>query len=256
LTLLAKYGIKYNMISKLVKEYGNPQIVIQKIEDNPYVLTEVKGIGFKKADEIAKAIGYSMTSPHRIESCIKYCINEENINGHSWIDYKTLLNKAIDLLNINKKYVEAVLENGAKDMLNIDGRYTTKAVYESEKYVAMKMIQYKTHSKKVFETEELDRMIDEYCEKNNVELEENQRQFFHDWNENAVLMLVGGGGMGKSWLQNILLQFIKTKHYSVALLAPTGKASKVMTGYTGMQASTIHRKAGIFEDAEEGTKEI
>jgi len=74
LTFLSKYGIKYNTIAKLVKEYGNPQIVIQKIEDNPYVLTEVQGIGFKKADEIAKAVGYDMLSPHRIDSALRYVI--------------------------------------------------------------------------------------------------------------------------------------------------------------------------------------
>src|SRR5690606_28375023 len=131
LTFLAKYDIKYNMIAKLVDEYGNSQIVMQKIEENPYLLTEVKGIGFKKADEIAKAVGYSMTSEHRIESCIRYCIEEENHSGHSWVEYKSLLNKAIDLLNISKSYIENVLENGVKDVVNIDGKYTLKYVYES-----------------------------------------------------------------------------------------------------------------------------
>lgn len=223
LVFLAKHDIKYNMVSKLVKEYENPQIVIDKITTNPYILTEVKGIGFKRADAIAKAMKYSMTSPHRIKSCIFYCISQENTSGHSWIDYKSLLNKAIDLLNINKNYIEEILEQGIEGIVNVGERYTTKAVYSAEKYVAMKMVQFKTQSKKVFETEELDRMIDEYCEENGVELEENQRQFFHDWNENAILMLVGGGGVGKSWLQNILLKFIDKKHLSVALLAPTGK---------------------------------
>ena len=208
LAFLSKYGIKYNMISKLVKEYKNPTIVIQKIEENPYLLTEIKGIGFKKADEIAKAVGYSMTSGHRIESCLRYCIGEENQSGHSWVEYKQLLNKSIDLLNINKSYVENILANGAKDIVNADGKYTTRQVYESEKYVAMKMTQYKTQSKNVFEKEELDTFLDEYCEKNNVELEENQRKFFHDWNENSILMLIGGGGCvdkdteffnGKQW---------------------------------------------------------
>lgn len=257
LSFLSKYEIKYNAtIAKLVEKYGNPQIVIEKIKKNPYLLTEVKGIGFKKADEIAKAIGFDMKSPHRIKSCIFFCISEENASGHSWISYKNLLNKTIDLLNIDKRYVEDILNQDIDNIIESNGRYTTRAVYNAEKYVAMKMIQYKTNSKKIFETEELDRMIDEYCEENGVELEENQRQFFHDWNENSILMLIGGGGMGKSWLQNILLKFIDTKHLSVALLAPTGKASKVMQGYTGRQASTIHRKAGVFEDAEEGTKEI
>lgn len=194
-----KFGIKYNIIAKLVKEYKSPTLVIEKIKSNPYTLTEVRGIGFKKADEIAKAIGYSMTSPHRIVSCIKYCIQEENGNGHSWVEHKQLLNKAIELLNINKSYIEDVLNSEVKGIKNVNGRYTTQQVWNSENYVAMKMTQFKTQSKKVFETEELDKFLDEYCEKNNVELEENQRQFFHDWNENAILMLVGGGGMGKQF---------------------------------------------------------
>lgn len=197
LTFLSKYGIKYNVISKLVKEYKNPQIVIEKIESNPYVLTEIKGIGFKKADEIAKAVGYDMHSTHRIESCLRYVIGEENANGHSWIEYKQLLNRAIDLLAINKSFIEDVLNGSPKGIVKVDSRYTTKGVYDSEKYIAMKMVQYKTNSKKLFETEELDTFLDEYCTKNNVELEENQRQFFHDWNENNILFLVGGGGMGK-----------------------------------------------------------
>lgn len=197
LTFLSKYGIKYNVISKLVKEYKNPQIVIEKIESNPYILTEIKGIGFKRADAIAKAMKYSMTSPHRIESCLRYCIVEENQNGHSWIEYKQLLNKAIDLLSINKSYIEDVLNSNPKGIVRVDSRYTTNGVYDSEKYVAMKMVQYKTNSKKLFSTEELEAFLDEYCAKNNVELEENQRQFFHDWNENAILMLIGGGGMGR-----------------------------------------------------------
>jgi exodeoxyribonuclease V alpha subunit len=197
LTFLSKYGIKYNAISKLVKEYKNPQIVIQKIEENPYVLTEIKGIGFKKADEIAKAVGYSMTSSHRIASALQYIVGEENQSGHSWIEYKPLLNRAIDLLNINKSYIEDVLNTNPKKIINVDGRYTTEMVYDAENHVSMSMTQFKTQSKKVFETEELELFLNEYCEKNGVELEENQRQFFHDWNENAILMLVGGGGMGK-----------------------------------------------------------
>lgn len=257
LTFLSKYGIKYNMVAKLVKAYKNPSIVIEKIQTNPYVLTEIKGIGFTKADEIAKAVGHSMESPHRIDSCLRYIIGEENSSGHSWIGRKQLLNRAIELLNINKELIEHRLDFGAEKIKNVDGeRFTTELVYACEKYVAQRMTQFKTTSKNLFETDELNTLIDEYCEANGVELEENQRQFFHDWNENNILMLIGGGGMGKSWLQRILLDFISKKNLTTALLAPTGKASKVMSGYTGRQASTIHRKAGVFDSDEEGSKVI
>jgi exodeoxyribonuclease V alpha subunit len=46
------------------------------------------------------------------------------------------------------------------------------------------------------------------------------------------------------------------KNFTVALLSPTGKASKVQSNYTGRQASTIHRKAGVFGEDEENSKEI
>lgn len=255
LAFLTKYGIKYNMIQKLIKEYGNPDIVIAKIENNPYLLTEVKGIGFTKADAIAKAVGFDMKSPHRINSCLKYVIGAENQNGHSWVDYKQLLNSAVELLNIEKSLVEEVI-SGSEHIINLDGRYTLDKILQAEKDVAMSMTRIKTQSKKMFETDELDTMIDEYCEKNNVELEANQRQFFHDWNENNILMLIGGGGMGKSWLQKILLEFVKSKNLKVSLLAPTGKASKVMTNYTGVQASTIHRKVRVFDNDEVALGEI
>lgn len=257
LTFLSKYGIKYNMVAKLVKAYKNPSIVIEKIQSNPYVLTEIKGIGFIKADEIAKAVGYSMESPHRIDSCLRYIIGEENASGHSWIGRKQLLNRAIDLLAIPKNLIEHSLDFGAEKVLNVDGeRFTTDLVYACEQYVAQRMTQFKTTSSKLFETDELEKMIDDYCERNEVELEENQRKFFFDWNENNILMLIGGGGMGKSWLQRILLEFISKKNLTTALLAPTGKASKVMSGYTGRVASTIHRKAGVFDSNEEGVNDI
>ena len=249
LAFCGKYGIKYPMIAKLVKQYKNPSIVIDKITMNPYILTEVKGVGFKKADEIAKAVGYSMTSPHRIDSALRHVITEENMNGHSYIGRKQLLNRAIDLLNITKGLIDERLDGEVDNILNVDDeRFTKQNVYDSESYIAQRMTAFKTTSKKLFKTDELDKFLEDYCEKNDVELEEHQYQFFHDWNENNILFLVGGGGMGKSWLQRILLALIDKKNYRTALLAPTGKASKVMAGYTGRMASTIHRKAGIFDE--------
>jgi exodeoxyribonuclease V alpha subunit len=256
LIFLSKHNIRYNMIQKLIKHYKNPQIVIDKIESNPYILTEVKGIGFHKADAIAKAMGYDMHSPNRIHACVGYIIAEENANGHSWVDEKLLVNRAVDYLTIKRDIVRKSLIGNIEGVLKIDERFTRTVVYEAESYIAEKMLQLKSQSKKVFESEHIDEFLDDYTERNGVELEENQRQFFHDWNENAVLMLVGGGGTGKSWLQRILLELVKKKKYRSALLAPTGRAAKVMSNYSGMPASTIHRKIGVYGEDEGGNGEI
>lgn len=256
LVFLGKHGIKYNMVQKLIKKYQSPQLVIQKIEDNPYVLTEVRGIGFQSADNIAKAMGYDLKSPHRINSAIKFAIEEENTNGHSWMDRKQILNKTITLVNLNKKLIEECLdvEEPESFVRTEDGRFTVKAVYEAEKFIARKIKRMGQNTTPLLPKEEIDQFLHDYCEKNQVELEENQHQFFHDWNENKVPILVGGGGMGKSWLMNILLQMIDEKKagFGITLLAPTGKASKVITGYTKREAMTIHRRVGVRGEDDEG----
>lgn len=249
LAFLHEYGVTYNTIKKLVKFYKGSELLIKKVNENPYVLTEVEGIGFKKADAIAKSIGYSMTSPHRIKSCIMFCIEEENLNGHSWIPYEMLMSRCVDLLNINKKYINTEInnledfdnENDKQKIINKKGKISKRSIYLSELNVSKRIKEMTENSTKVFEDKELDKLLDDYCERNSIELEENQRQFFYDWNENNILALVGGGGVGKSWLQNILLELIKDKGLSTMLLAPTGRASKVMKNYTGREAYTIHR---------------
>jgi len=256
LIFLSKYGIKYNMIKKLIKEYKSPQIVIQKIEQNPYLLTEIKGIGFLKADAIAKAVGYDMLSPHRITSCIHYAIREENKNGHSWVGDKQLLNRCIALLAISKDNIKEVLNSNPKGIMNLDGRFTRDDIYLAEQGIAMKMIQFKLQSKKTFETECINVFLDDYCAKNNVSLEEKQRQFFHDWNENNISLLIGSGGMGKSWLIRILLELIKKKSLTTILLSPTGKASKILANYANHPAQTIHRAIGVYDDDEGAVKYI
>jgi len=248
LIFLSQNNLTYGMVAPLVRAYKNPQIVIEKIKMNPYLLTEIKGIGFKKADEIAKRMKYPMDSENRIVSCLKYCIKEENKSGHSWVDRKILLNKAIDLLQINKKYIEEKLDSEQKEILDIDGKFSLKHIYNAEKYIANKFIEYNNSSFKVFESEYIDEFIMEYEKENDIKLSDKQREFFHNWNENKVTFLIGGAGTGKSWLQNILIQLVGKKSFTKSLLAPTGKARKVLAEYTGLPAQTIHSRIGVYGD--------
>lgn len=256
LIFLDKYKIKYNQISKLVKKYRNPQIVISKIEENPYLLTKEKGIGFETADAIAKALGYSMTSPLRIGSCVEYVISKENANGHSWIERRPLLNKCIELLRIDKSIIDEVIESCPDGIVCVNKRYSKKSIYDAEDYIARRLFTFKMQSKELFSKEHVDKFIEDYSSENNVELEENQKKFFYDFNSRNISFLVGGGGMGKSWLVQILTKFIQPKNLRIALLAPTGKASKVLGNYVKMEASTIHRKIRSFDEDEEAEGEI
>ena len=76
--------------------------------------------------------------------------------------------------------------------------------------------------------------------------------FFFDRNPESLFLLKGFAGTGKTSLVaaivNTLLQF----EYHVVLLAPTGRAAKVFSGYSGQSAYTIHKKIYRQKNAQEG----
>ncbi|MBP7155476.1 MAG: AAA family ATPase [Flavobacteriales bacterium] len=68
--------------------------------------------------------------------------------------------------------------------------------------------------------------------------------------ENATLVLKGYAGTGKTTLVGALVQVLADQRRPVVLLAPTGRAAKVLSAYAGRSASTIHRR--IYRISGEG----
>jgi len=60
--------------------------------------------------------------------------------------------------------------------------------------------------------------------------------------QKSVFLLKGYAGTGKTSIIAALVKSVPVVHKQVILMAPTGRAAKVMTSYSGRQASTIHRK--------------
>ena len=56
-SFLAKYGVTSNLINKIYQQFGEIDNLISRIKENPYMLTQIKGIGFKRADEIGTSLG-------------------------------------------------------------------------------------------------------------------------------------------------------------------------------------------------------
>lgn len=78
---------------------------------------------------------------------------------------------------------------------------------------------------------------------------EGQLQFFKKFekfiserNEFSAFVLRGFAGTGKTSTMKALVKMLPGYKLKSVLLAPTGRAAKVLSGYTGKQASTIHKK--------------
>lgn len=68
-----------------------------------------------------------------------------------------------------------------------------------------------------------------------------------------IFVLKGYAGTGKTTVLTALQRFLNKYNYDVVLLAPTGRAAKVITGYSGQPAYTIHKKIYHAEEAETGS---
>ena len=67
-------------------------------------------------------------------------------------------------------------------------------------------------------------------------------QFLTDRNPQAVMILRGSAGTGKTTLSGAIVRTLKAIRQKVMLLAPTGRAAKVFAMNSGHPAYTIHRR--------------
>ena len=67
-------------------------------------------------------------------------------------------------------------------------------------------------------------------------------RFLYDADPRSALLLRGYAGTGKTSLVSALIRTLPQLRVSTLLLAPTGRAAKVLAGYSGRPAYTIHKK--------------
>jgi ATP-dependent exoDNAse (exonuclease V) alpha subunit len=63
-----------------------------------------------------------------------------------------------------------------------------------------------------------------------------------------VFMLKGYAGSGKTTIQKGLVEYLKSIEKDFALMAPTGRAAKVIREKTRQDAFTVHKSIYSFED--------
>lgn len=245
MTQLSPFGIKLNQIVELSQKYGSAKLLVQKVKENPYILTELKGYGFKRADEVAFKMGIKREDRNRIKSCIKYVVKQAHSNGDSYALTKDVVSECGEMLGVSINLITECLQEGVSDVRIVDNKLTTNRVYESEKRISEIILNYQENSKNNKLNIDVDEFIERYQRKNAINFTEEQKSFFYKFAKNQVNLLIGYAGTGKSQIQHALVQMLKENDMTYNLLAPTGRASKQLSTYTGEEASTIHRRLGF-----------
>ena len=263
---LQKYGISSGLSVKIYKQYGAG--IYEVLRTNPYRMAEeIKGVGFKTADEIALRGGISIDSQYRTRAGILYVLSEAVGQGHTFLPEQEFMDMTVSLLEIEPEAVEQPLDSlildrkvipadmlipGAEEKVKC---YYLAPFYYMELAVARMLIDLDVRHR--INRDKTERALKEIEESLSVELDEIQREAIFAAAENGILILTGGPGTGKTTTINALIRYFEGEGMDILLAAPTGRAAKRITETTGHEASTIHRmlqmKGGMEED-EQGSK--
>ena len=248
---LGKYDVSHNMLIKLVKHFNSASLLIQEMQNNPYCITEVSGIGFKKADVIAMNMKYDPRGEFRIVSAIEYVVEEESNNGHTYIEVFDAIEKVYELINVDSMLIAKNVKD-TKKIIRVDDKLALKKNYQAEKYITKRIKGLLEKSNTLnFNPEEFVKRMEE---KHGITLSEQQRAFFNNVRDCNFHVLVGYAGTGKSQLIKFLIELLEEIGIRYRMLSPTGKAGKVLSNYTKRSVETIHRALAstrVTEDEEE-----
>ena len=75
-------------------------------------------------------------------------------------------------------------------------------------------------------------------------------EFLND-DSKRVFILQGCAGSGKTFLMQGVAKYLFSNKRQVSLIAPTGKAAKVLSKKSGYEATTIHKHIYKFKELEE-----
>jgi len=244
---LKELGFSINEATKIYKKYQAATKYI--IESDLYVLCEI--LDFNKIDTIYKNC-HEECDEIRLKACIVEAMKRLSFNNGDTYHYeeeiKDTLKREFDITIDDVAFDSIIyaLEEDNKIVVS-DNLYYLRENYEAEEEIADNLYSLNTlNSTPIYE---FDKEIAELEEEVKVKYNEDQKQAIKKALENKVTIISGGPGTGKTTIINAIVKlYIKMHNFSpletmanIALLAPTGRASKKMSMATGLPAMTIHR---------------
>ena len=266
---LQGHGVSSGYAAKIFKQYGNESIRV--VKENPYRLaTDIFGIGFVTANNIAEKLGFGKDSELRAQAGILYVLQELSDEGHVYYPYGPLIEKCNEILQIDREVIVKALGTIAlSKMIVIEDlnddlesfQENNKAVYLAkfhlaETSIARRLTTLGIRQRSIREID-ADKAVEWVQEKLSITLADRQVEAVKSACRSKVMVLTGQPGTGKTTIINSILKIFKALGVNILLAAPTGRAAKRMSEATGYEARTIHRlleyspkKAGFQKNEE------
>ena len=246
-SFLSQYGVTGNLINKIYAEFSEIENLVEKIKENPYMLIRIKGVGFKRADEIAVNLGIDPRSEFRISACINFTLQEYcEANGNSSISKEKLFSLLDQGLNFHDE--NDLYQHSLNEMLITNDIHETKKdrfapsmLYFAEtKIVEFFKDRAKEKNKKI--TSEFANYISKKEESIGIKLSDEQKKAVEYINNGEkTVLLVGYAGTGKSTSSRAILELLEERYQydDIICIALSGIAAQRISDTTGYTSSTI-----------------
>ena len=246
LIYLKKLGFQITECSLIYNKYGDG--VKEIIKDSFYTLTNL--INFNKLDNIY-VNNFDPNSDVRIYACIIESVKDlDIISGSTYHSKIDIYDYFIKRFNINiefkkfDKYLDVLIKN--EELINDDENIYYKDSYEDENIIANKL--YYIMKNGIQDKISFSKISDD-IKFNNIIYNEEQKEAIKTALNNPITIISGGPGVGKTTIikaiVNAYMSFYNLTKIDalnrIALLAPTGRASKKLASSTMMPSQTIHR---------------
>lgn len=228
--------------------------VIRIIDNNIYDLIDNINLNFKEIDTIAINNKYDLYDERRIEALIIYLLNEitfEQGDTYSFFQeiYSYIIKYLPDLKSEDLEYYLLKLSKQKRVVIKKE-KYYLKELYDAEEYIADRI--YRLNNMERRKLPKLKEKIKELEQKIGITYDESQKNAIITSLNNNFTITTGGPGTGKTTIiKGIIRMLVDTCHISpqnIALLAPTGRASRKLMEVCNIPAYTIHKYLGWDKD--------
>ncbi|MDK2955748.1 MAG: exodeoxyribonuclease alpha subunit [Desulfovibrionales bacterium] len=223
---------------------------VARIQANPYELAyEVRGVGFRKADDMALKLGFAPDAPPRVEAAVLFALHTASERcGHLYLPRDELVEQTLHLTGpLDPSLVdEAVGALELKKRVRVEdspdgGQAVYLALfYNMEQVTARRFIELLIHPNPI-STAKILEALPKVEEQLGFRLSAEQREAVQAALAHKVFIITGGPGTGKTTITRAVAACLRKLKLKVKLAAPTGRAAKRLSEATGRPASTLHR---------------
>jgi exodeoxyribonuclease V alpha subunit len=259
MVFLQGVGVSTSLAVRIYKTYRDDAIDVVRRE--PYRLaSDVWGIGFKTADQIAQRLGIPHDSPQRVKAGLQFALSQASEDGHCYLPETELVTRATGLLGVEVELAGRCLEGLVAeegvvaeplpaDVSSGVPEGTGRAVWLVPFHRAevalgaglLRLLDAPVDRLASFQAVDWTVALDWLHQTTGVTLAPEQEAAVRLAITQRVAVLTGGPGCGKSYTVRAIVTLARAKHTKILLAAPTGRAAKRLAELAGLEAATLHR---------------